>query len=617
MERALSRKLIGKHAARELLAMLSIKLPRFEQPTSKSAWRQQAAPIRRQVLASFFRGHPPGLLEARPRVQWGDTIETGHGYRIRKLRYEGYPGLWVPALLYEPAQLHGRVPAVLNPNGHHVGGKAVDYKQARCINLAKRGMLALNTEFLGMGELRADGDHNRIAHLDLCGTAGIGVFYLLMKRGLDVLLRHPHADPERVAMTGLSGGGWQTALLAALDERIRVVVPVAGHSPVWQRIGHPSDIGDQEQVPSDLCTIADFDTLTALFPPRPTLLIYNRNDDCCFQTRRTRKSVYEPVKAVYKLFGAADKLGFHDNVDPGTHNYESDNRSQLYRFLNQHWDLDTPNEDLPWQDELCTEAELEVGLPPDNATLLTLSQQALRNIRQVRQQKKKSAPATSRRRLAALLKMPTFDRITVQQGGAVQQRKDLTIHHHVVCLDDTWSVPMTELVPPRPRGVELIVCDGGRRNAAALARQALAAGRRALVADIFGTGEAATTWQYHMLMGTAGERPLGVQVGQLMALIQWAGRRFRVRAPHLRASGQVMAVVGLLAAALDPARLAGLTTEGLMDTLDRLIDWPVPYESAAPLFCFGLLQEFDLPGLIELSAPMPLHDQSYRGPLRL
>ena len=163
---------------------------------------------------------------------------------IRDRRYEGYPGLWVPALFYEPDDLHNHVPAVLNPNGHHAGGKAMDYKQARCINLAKRGMLALNTEFIGMGELRADAEHNRIGHLDLCGVAGIGVFYLRMKRGLDVLLAHPKADPARTAMTGLSGGGWSTTVAAAALPEIDLSVPVAGSVPKWATQGYPAWVAD-------------------------------------------------------------------------------------------------------------------------------------------------------------------------------------------------------------------------------------------------------------------------------------------------------------------------------------------------------------------------------------
>ena len=94
---------------------------------------------------------------------------------------EGYPGMWVPALLYEPIGLKNKVPGVLNPNGHHAGGKAEIHKQARCINLAKRGMLALSTEFIGMGELTMNREHNRIGHMDLCGVAGVSVFYLAMR----------------------------------------------------------------------------------------------------------------------------------------------------------------------------------------------------------------------------------------------------------------------------------------------------------------------------------------------------------------------------------------------------------------------------------------------------
>lgn len=615
MQRALAQQLLGKKARRELLAFLDSQLPRLGTPPARSPWLGQAARTRQQLLELFFRGHDPGLLSAPPRIEWRGQIETGQGYRIRKLRYEGYPGMWVPALLYEPTRLRGRVPAVLNPNGHHPGGKAMDYKQARCLNLAKRGMLALSTEFIGMGELRADADHNRIGLLDLCGVAGIGVFYLLMKRGLDVLLAHPHTDPERVAMTGLSGGGWQTALLSALDERVRAIAPVAGYTPVWQRTGCIEDIGDLEQVPADLCTVADFDTLTALFAPRPTLLTYNRFDDCCFQTRRARKSVYEPAKPYFALLGAAGNLSFHDNVDPGTHNYEADNRSQFYQFLNRHFGLETPAQDLPWKGELRSEAELSTGLPAANATLLSLAQQALAQVRAARARRRPLPAARARKRLRELLCLPAFARVVLQQSRPARPSGGVQIRQHLLSLDGTWTLPVTELIPAGARGAELVLADGGRRSAAHWANLAIAAGHRVLVADIFGTGEMACSWQHHMLISTAGQRSLGIQVAQVLALLAWAGRHCRQPALHLRAAGQQLPVVALLAAALEPARVKSLTTASLMDSLGRLIDWPVAYASAAPLFCFGLLREFDLPDLVELCAPVPLHDHN-RGPLR-
>ena len=611
MQRALHRKLIGPKAHRQLLAFLGEHLPRFTPPTSAAAWRKQALALRVQVLDLFFRGHPTGLLAEQPQVHWGDRIATDAGYTIRKLRYEGYPGLWVPALFYEPDQFGEKAPAILNPNGHHAGGKAMDYKQARCINLAKRGMLALNTEFLGMGELRTDVEHNRIGHLDLCGIAGIGVFYLLMKRGLDVLIAHPKADPERIGMTGLSGGGWQTALLAALDERVKVIVPVAGHSAVWQRRGCIEDIGDQEQCPADLCTVADYDALSALFAPRPTLLIYNRHDDCCFQTRRTRKSIYEPIRPVFALLGARDNIALYDNTDPGSHNYERDNRRQLYKFLNRHWGLETSDDDLSYRDELQTEEALAVGLPPDNATLLSIAQAALRKIRERR--KETCAPVAARQALASLLKLTQWKNRSLQEVGTAQKRKDGTIQHYLLHLDDTWTLPLTAYTPPRPRGIELLIADGGRGVLAAPLATALAQGRRVIVADIFATGELRTDPRHQMLVATAGQRPLGIQVGQVLALMATVGQKSR--ALHLTAHGRVCPVVALIAAALKPQALASLTTNTLIDSLGRLIDWPLSYDAAPSLYCFGILAQFDIPDLIALSAPVPLADP-HRGPLR-
>jgi len=84
------------------------------------------------------------------------------------------PGLWIPALLYEPAKLTGKVPVILNTNGHEGAGVANDYIQIRCINEAKKGALALNFEWLGMGQLKTDGfSHTRSNQLDLVGTNGI------------------------------------------------------------------------------------------------------------------------------------------------------------------------------------------------------------------------------------------------------------------------------------------------------------------------------------------------------------------------------------------------------------------------------------------------------------
>ena len=615
MEKALARKLLGKRPARELHDFLGDLLPPLESFDSPKQWRREAARVRRELLASFLRGHPRGISDEPPRVVWTETLTTGKGYRIRKLRYEGYPGMWVPALLYEPTSLRGRVPVVLNPNGHHSGGKAMAYKQARCINLAKRGMLALNTEFIGMGVLCADSQHNRIALLDLVGVAGVGLFYLLMKRGLDVLLAHQHADPARVAMTGLSGGGWQTALLSALDTRVTAIVPVAGFTATWQRRGCLDDIGDLEQLPSDMCAIADYDKLAAMFAPRPTLLIYNRFDDC-FRTARARRSIYRPARDIFELLGAGEQLEFHDNTDPGTHNYDRDNREQLYRFLNRHFDIASAATDLPWKSELLTEQQLTVGLPDDNATTMSLAQARRRQLQHAAKPRRHSAAGRqrARARLADVIRLADCSAVRTQQV-AENRRKGTDERQFILNMADRWSLGVTAVTPATPRGALLVVSDGGRAACGSACAAGVAAGKRVIAADLFGTGESSAIWQQQMIVAATGQRPLGLQVGQLLGLATWARKRFRMRSLDVHAQGQVLSVVTLIAAAVRPTFFGRLTTTGLVDSLGRLIDLPVTYEQAAPLFCFGLLREFDIPDLIDLAQPVSLADTN-RGPLR-
>ena len=121
-----------------------------------------------------------------------------------------------------------------------------------------------------------------------------------MSRGLDVLLDHLHAERRRVAVTGLSGGGWQTILLSSLDERVTLAVPVAGYSAVGQRVVNRSSIGDLEQNPSDLISIADYAHLTALMVPRPPLLVYNAADNCCFVSNTVSPNTFDPVVPFFR-----------------------------------------------------------------------------------------------------------------------------------------------------------------------------------------------------------------------------------------------------------------------------------------------------------------------------
>ena len=92
-------------------------------------------------------------VDAKPKFEKVAEI-TRPGYRIVKFRYEIVPGFMSTASLYEPEHMHGKMPAILDVNGHGAGGKAVEHKQKRCIQQARLGIVALSLEWIGMGEIK-------------------------------------------------------------------------------------------------------------------------------------------------------------------------------------------------------------------------------------------------------------------------------------------------------------------------------------------------------------------------------------------------------------------------------------------------------------------------------
>jgi dienelactone hydrolase len=590
---------------------------RFAMPASADAWSAQATELRRRVLDNVvLKGVPREWFAETPRVEEIGRIETGKGYAIRKLRYEGYPGLWVPALLYEPTNLKGKVPAVLNVNGH-VGapGKAIEYKQIRCINLAKRGMLALNLEWIGMGELGGECyAHNRQVYLDLCGRSGVSVFYLLMKRGLDVLLSQPHADSDRVAMTGLSGGGWQTIFFSSLEPRIRLAVPNAGYITIEPRATYIADTGDVEQNPTDLVSIADYSHLTALLAPRPALLIYNAKDDCCFPAARAKTAVHDPILPLYEKFGAARDFQFHTNHDPGTHNYERDNREAFYRFIDKRFLPDNPlgDRDLPCDGEVKKPEELAVGVPKDNANFCSLAAALARDLPRDRcptgdRESIVAWQKQARQHLAEIVRFKPL--VGSWETVREETRGNVRIAWRRLHIGKQWTLPAVEIAPAgtEPTRTAVVVADGGRPGAEAVAEELVGHGYRAVVLDVLLFGETLPkgmpAWQIAEMVAAVGERPLGTAAAQLLAAAAATKQDYPGRHVSLVGVGRAASVIAIVAAALDRDVIEEVTAVEIPFTLKQLIYQKVDYAACPQLFCFGLLEQFDVRELIAMALP--------------
>lgn len=565
------------------------RVPPMPVPASAAEWDRTRDQLRERILREVvLRGEARNWRGPERRIEWREVLE-GPGYRVKKLRFEAIPGLWIPAVLYEPAQFSGKVPVVLNVNGHERQGITTNYIQVRCINLAKRGMLAMNAEWLGKGQLDVPGlNHYRMPQVDLTGTSGVAAFYLEMERSLDILLAHPNADPKRVAVTGLSGGGWQTTMITALDPRITVSIPVAGHSSFVTRAQWPTlDLGDSEQTPSDLAAAADYLHLSAMTAPRPLLLINNAKDNCCFRADYALGPLVQATRGIYGLYGRGDRLRYYINHSDG-HNYDRFSREELYRFLRDEFypgNSSYAEEEIPSDAELRTAEQLASPLPAGSLTFQTLALRLAENL---------PKPGGTREKLAAVVRsqtLPVDARAAKRSGGVTWWQ---------LRMGGSWTVPAVDLGPPSASQVVLLLSDEGRPAVAAEAARLVAEGKRVLVMDPFLLGESKIVTRgflFAMLLAGLGERPLGLQASQIAAAARWlacCGQSVTVQA-----SGRRTGLAALVAAALEP-KIERTRIQGGLRSLRQILEENLMVDAVPEFFCFGLLEQFDVPQIAAL-----------------
>ncbi len=580
-------------------------------PKTPELWRAEEARLRRHILEGvIFHGWPAAWVDSAPKFEQAGVIETSHGYRIRKLRYEIVPGFASTALLYEPTTLSGKAPAILNLLGHEPGAIGVEYEQKRCINFAKRGIIALDLGWMGFGELsQPHNAHDYAADLSLVGANGVGLFYLSMRRGLDYLASLQQVDTSRLGVTGLSGGGWQTVVLSALDPRVAVAVEVAGVGSRQSNVTRPADTNEIEEDAPDLMHMADYPELIALRAPRPTLLIHNQTDDCCFRAPLVKPCLYNAVKPFFELFGAADALAWHENRDPGTHNYQLDNRQQAYRFFTSHFNLPVADHEIYSDEEIRTPQELAVGLPPDNLTILGVARELARLIQHqpipAQDAGRGAWTHAQRHKLESVIR---YEPVSVENALRTSNGKGLDFRTLTYRFDlsnglSASGIWFREDIAPENAPATIVLDDRGHQADADVVSQHVDRGEQVLALDLLFQEPALphpVSWA--LLADSSGNRPLGLEAAQLTAIARWlhaaTGRPVEVQTYGIRSQ-----VVALTAAALAPADFSTVVSRDAMRSLEYLIDKPVPFRDAPELFCLDLYQYFDIDSLSALAAP--------------
>ena len=268
-------------------------------------------------------------------------------YRIEKILIETYPGMMVPGLVYVPNKLAGTAPAMISIPGHvYCEGKASDSVQARCVNLARRGIIALTYDYIDTGERNTGAnacasmpygggnDHGLKGFSYTSGTP-TGLEILDGVRAVDYLYTRPDVDRSRLGFTGESGGSNSTYWVSALDERVKLAVPVCSVTTFDYWIRNDRN-WDWHQRPAGIRRIAEIPTLLALIAPRPLLVIgsLRGTDSEEFPFDQTEEAVRRACRA-YELSGARQNIEIWESST--SHGYQQDKRERMYAFVEKHF----------------------------------------------------------------------------------------------------------------------------------------------------------------------------------------------------------------------------------------------------------------------------------------
>ena len=287
-------------------------------------WEQRAAAIRRHILVCA--GLWP-LPEKTPlKAQVFGRIERDD-YAVEKVFFESLPGFFVCGNLYRPLG-EGPFPALACPHGHWEHGRLENTElgsiAGRCINFARQGMVAFSYDMVGYN------DSDQFVHREIGGRRealwGIGALSLQLWnsiRVVDFLASLEDVDAERIGCTGASGGGTQTFLLMAVDERVKAAAPVNMVSAFMQG---GCRCENQGHLRLDINNVE----IASCMAPRPLLMVSCTGD----WTANTPEVEFPAVRAIYGLYGARDKVS-EVQID-APHNYNQPSREAVYAFFKHH-----------------------------------------------------------------------------------------------------------------------------------------------------------------------------------------------------------------------------------------------------------------------------------------
>lgn len=299
----------------------NLKMKEFAQLWSdKASWEKRASQIKLQLIKGM-------QLDKMPKIE-GNFNASIHGeqimdgYKVQNIAIESFPGFFITGNLYLPIDNKAKHAAILSPHGHLADKRYTDYIQKRCAVLAKMGAVVFAYDMVGYGDSKQI-DHKMPIAMTLQTFNS--------KRVLDYLISRDDVDDERIGMTGGSGGGTQTFVLAAIDDRIKVSIPAVQVSAHFFG-GCVCESG------MPVHKTANFQTnnveVAAAAAPRAQLIISDGVD----WTSNTPRVEFPYISSVYAAFDAEHMV---QNVHLASehHDYGYSKRVAAYNFFAKHLKL--------------------------------------------------------------------------------------------------------------------------------------------------------------------------------------------------------------------------------------------------------------------------------------
>ena len=301
-------------------------------------WEDRRSEYRRQLQEMLGLDPLPEKTPLEPTVT--GTVEHDD-FTVENLHFQSRPGLYVTGNLYLPKGAAKPAPAILYVCGHAPAKKdGISYGNKTKYQhhgewFARHGYVCLTIDTLQFGEI--EGIHHGTHHLNRWwwlsrGYTPAGVEAWNCIRAIDYLQSRPEVDGEKIGMTGRSGGGAYSWWAAAIDDRVKAAVPVAGITDLEDHIvdGCVENHCDCMFVVNTFRW--DYPLVAALVAPRP-LLIANTDNDGIFPLDGVVRT-YEKAKRIYDLYGAGDKIGL--TIAPGGHRDTQDLQVPALRWFDRH-----------------------------------------------------------------------------------------------------------------------------------------------------------------------------------------------------------------------------------------------------------------------------------------